>query len=208
MKKLIAVIFIILPLACSAQWHVGGKASVSFSNYKTKTPWKEIANTGFAAGFTAFKQVKINMGYSIGLEFIQKGYNHKICNTITDELEANYLEVPIMLNYTFLIPGVKNFKGHANAGFYTAYWISGKYKTQGFSTQSEDFNFESSEASRFDLGPSAGGRIEYVLRNGAISLDLRYELGLLDLQKKVSDNTRNTNRTFIIGISYLKLLNM
>src|SRR5687767_6491247 len=116
MKKLIAVIFALLPLACIAQWSVGGRASVSLSNYKTKTPWNEIANMGFAFGFTAFKQTNANFGYCLGLEYIQKGYNHKICNTITDELKANYLEIPIMLDYTFLVPGLKNFKAHVMAG--------------------------------------------------------------------------------------------
>lgn len=37
-------------------------------------------------------------------------------------------------------------------------------------------------------------RIEYLLKNGSLSLDLRYALGLADLQKQVNDNTKNSNR--------------
>lgn len=40
-----------------------------------------------------------------------------------------------------------------------------------------------------------------------ISLDFWYELGLLDLQKQGNDNTKNINRAFVVGWSYLKPLN-
>jgi hypothetical protein len=140
------------------------------------------------------------------LQYIQKGYFHKVCNTITDKLKAQYLEIPILFDYTFIIPGLDNFKLHGNVGVYTAYWLSGKYITEGFdapSESSEDFDFESNDAKRFDFGPALGGRLEYFLNNGSLSLDLRYELGIVDLQNKLNDNTNNNNRAFIIGFSYM-----
>jgi hypothetical protein len=206
MKKILTVLLIVSSQVVFAQWYVGGNAGVSFSNYKSKTPWKEVSNMGFTFGIKAYKQVDANYGFHIDLNYIQKGYYHKICNTITDKLEANYLEVPVMMDYTFIIPSLKNFKAHANLGFYTAYWISAKYKTEGFDDAGDEFDFKKSGATRFDIGPNAGGRIEYILNKGSISLDFKYELGLLDLQKKENDNTKNTNRAFIVGISYLKPL--
>jgi hypothetical protein len=143
---------------------------------------------------------------SAELQYIQKGYYHKICNNIYDQLKANYLEVPIMMDYSFKVPALKNWKAHFNLGIYGAYWLSAKYKMKGFDQTSEDFDFQKSKALRFDFGPNAGGRIEYLLKNGMISLDFRYELGLLDLQKQVNDNTKNTNRAFVIGVTYLKPL--
>jgi len=97
-------------------------------------------------------------------------------------------------------------KGHVDLGIYTAYWLSGKYKTKGFDDSSENFDFKKSNASRFDVGPNVGGRIEYILKNGSLSLDVRYEIGLLDLQKRANDNTRNTNRALVVGLYYLKPL--
>ena len=188
-------------------WNIGGEAGVTFSNYKTKTPWKEVSNTGFTFGLTAFKQINANYGLNLGLQYIQKGYNHKICNDITDQLEANYVEVPVMIDYTFIVPSLQNWKGHFNLGVYGAYWLSGKYKMKGFDESSEDFDFNQSKASRFDFGPNGGARIEYLTKkNSSLSLSVRYEIGLLDLQKRVDDGTKNTNRTFVVGISYLKLL--
>ncbi len=188
-------------------WYVGPKAGITFSNYKSKTPWKEVTNMGYTAGVTAYKQINSHVGLNIELEYIQKGYYHKICNSITDELDANYIELPVLGDYTFLIPGLKNFKAHANLGFYSAYWLSAKYKMQGYDSDSEDFDFAKNNAKRFDFGPIGGGRIEYILKNASLSLDFRYELGLLDLQDAANDSTKNTNRAFIVGVSYLKILN-
>jgi len=207
MKKTLVFIMIMLPsLTFGQRWYLGGNAGVSFSNYKAKTPWKEVSNMGFSAGLKGFKQINTNYGFTVELHYIQKGYFHKVCNDIYDQLEANYIEVPIMLDYSFIVPSLQNWKGHLNLGVYAAYWVSGKYKMKGFDETSEDFDFRKNEASRFDFGPNAGGRIEYMLNNGSLSLDFRYELGLLDLQKQVNDNTKNTNRAFIAGITYLKPL--
>ena len=206
--KTILFLFALIPATAGAQiWYVGGKAGVSFSNYKSQTPWQEATNTGYSFGATAYKQVRNNFGLGAELIYVQKGYYHKICNTITDQLNANYLEVPLMADYTFLIPGLKNFKGHATVGIYTAYWVSAKYKMQGYDQDSEEFDFNKNKASRFDFGPNAGGRLEYILKNGSVSLDVRYELGLLDLQKRVNDHTSNTNRALLIGLNYMKILN-
>jgi len=208
MKAFLPVLIILLSatLASGQIWYVGLKAGPTLSNYKTKTPWKEVSNLGYTFGAVGYKQMTANIGIGIELQYIQKGYYHKICNTITDKLKSQYLEVPIVFDYTFIIPGLKNFKVHGNVGIYTAYWLSGKYQTEGFDTEksNEDFDFDENNAKRFDFGPNVGGRLEYFLKNGSLSLDLRYEIGLLDLQNKLNDNTNNTNRAFIIGLSYMK----
>lgn len=77
---------------------------------------------------------------------------------------------------------------------------------KGFDSTSEDFDFTKNNTRRFDFGPNAGGRLEYVLKNGSVSLEARYEMGLVDLQKTLNDNTNNTNRALIISLSYIKPL--
>lgn len=206
-KHTLILLFIMIPVLASAQlWYLGGTAGVTFSNYKAKTPWKEVSNIGFSFGASAYKQINANYGINIELQYIQKGYFHKICDDIYDQLEATYIEIPVMIDYTFIVPSLQNWRGHANLGIYGAYWLSGKYNMKGFDETTEDFDFKKSEASRFDFGPNVGGRVEYILKTGIVSLDFRYELGVLDLQKQVSDNTKNTNRSFLISIRYLKPL--
>ncbi|MEO7990959.1 MAG: porin family protein [Chryseolinea sp.] len=203
---LILTIISVTSTSFAQNWYIGFTAGPTFSNYKTKTPWKEVSNIGYVVGATAYKQTSANFGMTFGLQFIKKGYNHVICNSITDKLDASYLEIPIMADYTFIVPSLKNFKAHINLGLYSAYWLSGKYKMEGFDQSTEDFDFKKSGASRFDIGPSGGGKIEYLLKNGSLMLDFRYELGLIDLQKKVNDNTSNTNHAWVIGVTYMKLL--
>jgi hypothetical protein len=208
MKRILIALIVLLPsLGFGQNWYIGAKGGATLSNYKAKTPWKEVSNIGFTFGLSAYKQTKRNWGVSFELAYIQKGYYHKVCNDIYDQLDANYLEIPVMADYAFIIPSLENFKAHLNLGFYAAFWLNGKYKMKGFDESSEEFDFSKSKASRFDLGPNAGGRIEYILKNGSLNLDFRYELGVLDLQKQVNDGTNNTNRTFVIGVSYMKLLN-
>jgi hypothetical protein len=204
--KYFTIILLLSSTISHAQWHIGGKTAVAFSNYKSKTPWRAVANNGFAVGLAAVRQIKPNLGLNVELEYIRKGYYHKVCNTITDRLNTNFLEIPIMIDYSFAIPSAKNLKGHLNLGAYGAYWLNGKYKTSGFDVPMENFNFEKNRASRFDFGPNAGARIEYVLLNGSLSLDFRFEKGLIDLEKRTNDNTNNTNQSIIIGISYMKLI--
>lgn len=209
MRTVLLFMFITLATATSAQiYYLGVKAGPTLSNYKTKTPWKEASNVGYTFGLVGYKQISANIGVGAELQYIQKGYYHKICNTITDKLKASYLEIPILFDYTFIIPGLKNFKLHGNVGIYTAYWLSGKYKMEGFDQSSENFDFSKSNAKRFDFGPSAGGRLEYFLKNSSVSLDLRYEMGIVDLQNKLNDDTNNNNRAFIIGVSFMKPLGM
>ncbi|HTJ52177.1 MAG TPA: porin family protein [Cyclobacteriaceae bacterium] len=206
MKKILLLLFCLtLSINVFCQWYIGLKAGPTFSNYKSKTPWKEVTNLGFTVGATAYKQVNTHIGYMVDLQYIQKGYYHKICNSISDKLKANYIEVPIIFDYTFIIPSLRNFKAHGNLGLYTAYWLSGKYVDKGIDGTGDTFDFKKNKASRFDVGPNAGGRIEYILKNGSLSLDLRYELGLLDMQK-TNDNTNNTNRALIVGLTYYKFL--
>lgn len=207
MKSFLLIIFSIISTVASAQWKVGIKAGPTLSNYRSKTPWKEVSNLGYTFGATAFKQIDEHVGVNFGIEYIQKGYYHKVCNTIYDKLKANYIEVPITLDYGFRIPALQNFKGHANLGIYTAYWLSGKYQTKGFDSPDESFNFKKNKASHFDFGSNAGFRIEYLLKSGnSVFLDCRYELGVIDLQKRINDNTKNVNRALVIGISYVKSL--
>lgn len=205
--KLIGITLILLSSTAGyGQWHFGGKVAATFSKYKSKTRWTEVANGGYAAGLKAFKQISPNTGLDIEFQYIQKGYYHKVCNTITDRLTTNHIEIPIMIDYAFAFPSLRHFKAHINFGIYGAYWLSGKYETEGFDVPEENFNFEKNQASRFDFGPGIGTRIEYVLNNGSLSLDFRFEKGLIDLEKRTNDNTRNTNQSMIIGITYLKMM--
>src|SRR5688572_499603 len=138
MKKLVLILLIAVSISTQAQiWYVGGKAGATFSNYKAKTPWNEITNMGYTAGLSFFKQTKNNWGVSFELQYIQKGYHHKVCDGISDKLEATYIELPVMIDYAFIFPSAQNFKMHFNVGCYAAYWMTAEYKLEGYSETDE-----------------------------------------------------------------------
>jgi hypothetical protein len=204
--RVLAFFLLLFSHTVMGQWYVGGNVGVSFSNFKSKSPWKEVSNSSMTISVSAFKQVRPNTGLTVKLEYLQKGYYHKVCNTIYDKLEANYLEMPVMIDYNFIIPSLNNWKAHAGLGFYGAYWLTGKYKTRGFDSGDDRFDFKKQRYKRFDMGPGVMARIEYILKNGSVSLDSRYEIGLMDMQKGRNNNVANTNRTFVLGFTYMKYM--
>lgn len=206
MKTLLMTLcFGLLYSTAIGQWQLGARAGVSLSDYKTQTPWKEALNQGFVFGLTGYKSLTTNIGLQAGFEYIEKGYYHKVCNTITDKFETTYLEIPLAMDHVFRLRAIQHIELHATLGFYAAYWISGKYTTTGFGTTSDPFDFKKNHASRIDLGSLFGGRIAYVLKKGTVSLDLRYEMGLIDLEEQSENNSRNTNRALVIGVGYTRI---
>ena len=209
MKRQSLILLLLIPIisANAQQWSLGGKAGVTFSNFKTKTPWEEVSNTGYTVGLTAYNKFNDNFGFIIEAQYIRKGYNHQICDVYYDKLKATYLEVPMLLDYGFSVPAMENLKIHFALGFYTAYWLNGEYETKiDDEAFTEPYDLVKSGTSRFDFGPSGGARLEYLLKHSSISLDYRYEMGLIDLQKKVSDDTNNVNRAMVLGISYMLMI--
>jgi len=195
----------ILMLACIsspvvAQWHLGGKIGVSFSHYESKVTCTEVPKTGLFAGVTAVRDMGDHLGLGIDLLYIQKGYYHKVCNTIYDKLDANYVELPVQLTYRFVV--FKNFQAAFNLGVYSAFWLSGRYRMQGFDASVEEVSLEA--FNRLDFGPGGGGRIQYILRQGSMSLDFRYARGLVDMATNPNDDTKNINRCFTVGVAYMK----
>ena len=59
---LILAITFITSTSFAQNWYIGITAGPTFSNYKTKTPWKEVSNIGYAFGATAYKQTSANFG--------------------------------------------------------------------------------------------------------------------------------------------------
>jgi hypothetical protein len=107
MKKflLLSILSFSATIASAQIYFVGIKAGPTLSNYKTKTPWKEASNVGYTFGFVGYKQINANIGIGAEVQYIQKGYFHKVCKTITDKLKAQYLEIPILVDYTLSFRG-------------------------------------------------------------------------------------------------------
>jgi hypothetical protein len=206
MKNLITIIALLISVPSFAQLSVGLKAGVSLSDYTVKTKYNKSNKGGLAAGIVVMNNIGRNMAIQGDLLYVQKGYNHQICNQCYDKFTSTFIEVPLSLRYSFYLPKISskldNFKAHASGGIYFSRWLNAKYETKIFDDKmSEDYVFSGEK--RADFGPNVGAGLDYALFSGSLSFDFRYSYGLVDMSAPGSTNAQK-NRSMILSLSYLK----
>jgi hypothetical protein len=121
---------------------------------------------------------------------------------IKTESKFNYLELPVLAKVAFGSPVIK---GYLNAGPSLALGLTGKYKVEGGMNPGEmDIRFGDSMDdtrryidNRFDFGVQFGGGASFGVGPGAIIADVRYGLGLTDLDSR--DQSKNRTWAFTLG---------
>jgi hypothetical protein len=204
MKPFLIIICCFSIQSSLAQWHVGGRAGITYSDYKSPTTFKSTPIQGKTVGLTAVKKLSYDFSLHVNLEYIEKGYHHLVCNTIYEKLQTTFVQIPLMLSYN--IPVAEKLKFQIKLGGYGAYWVGGKYKSEGYNPSTTEFDFKRMEATRVDFGINGGAQIEYLLLNGNLfGIDLRYDLGLRDMESGVGSG-KNTNKGWVAGLNYRFLL--
>jgi hypothetical protein len=129
-----------------------------------------------------------------GLEFVQKGFKSTLGNNSISKSRLDYLEVPVygMYRYRLSDGGVL----YGGLGPYFAYGIAGNTKDGSYSSSSFGENNEGYK--RFDAGLGIIGGYRF---NFGLSVDLSYELGLVDIAYASEDITAR-NRAFSINVGY------
>jgi hypothetical protein len=206
MRNLYVIILLFIAVPAAAQFSVGIKTGLSLSDYTVKTKYNKSNKGGLAAGLTFMNTIGTNVGVQADLLYVQKGYNHQICNQCYDKFTSTFIEVPVTLRYSFYLPKISpklaNLKAHASGGVYFSRWLDAKYETKIFDDKmTEDYVF--SGESRGDFGPNFGAGLEYALFSGALVFDFRYSLGLVDMSAPGSTNAQK-NRSAILSLSYMK----
>jgi hypothetical protein len=206
MKNLCVVILLLVTVPAAAQFSVGLKAGMSLSDYTVKTKYNKSNKGGLAAGVTVMNTIGTNIGVQADIMYVQKGYNHQICNQCYDKFTSTFIEVPLTLRYSFYLPKISsklaNLKAHASGGMYFSRWLNAEYETKIFDDKITE-GYEFSGEKRADFGPNFGAGLEYALFSGALVFDVRYSLGLVDMSAPGSTNAQK-NRSAILSLSYLK----
>lgn len=206
MKKFLPIFLIILSIPAAAQFSVGIRAGMSMSDYTVKTKYNKSNKGGLAAGVVVTNTIGKNISVQADLMYVQKGYNHQICNQCYDKFTSTFIEVPLTLRYSFYLPKIssklENLKAHAMGGIYFSRWLNAKYETKIFDDKiTQDYVFSGEK--RADFGPNVGLGLEYALFSGSLILDYRYSYGLVDMSAPGSTNAQK-NRSAILGLTYLK----
>ena len=147
------------------------------------------SKTGFHAG-ASFEYHLLNsrpIYLETGIQFTQKGYQISGLG----KANANYLEVPVMVNYKFYSPAGITF--YPSIGVYCGYGIGGKVKTV---FDDDDFLFEDESSDSF-FGEDGFNRLDFGVRLGVsaqwqqIVLGVGYERGLINIGNGSKAHTSN-----------------
>jgi len=210
MKKLLLItttlFFVFFTKTMVAQPSMGPKLGLGFSkitNIGGDADIKSAANTRMHLGVVFnFIGGKV-FSFQPEILYMQKGF--KMISTeeknVFYKLNTNYFEIPAMFKFSF---GSEKIKGFFDIGPYFAYWASAKNKYRDDpdeNVQQEDYTFDNDDDMRLDVGLGFGGGVSYKLGPGKIVLDLRYDLGFLNIVQDPDDPC--ANRTFGISVMYL-----
>lgn len=219
MKKSIFILVIILCCQLSAlcQIQFGPKAGLtitkpSFDQFSGNI-YKSGLQPGFLVGGTMFLPVSSDFGLQTELLFQRKGkslYGQDLYEHIA---YSNYLDLPILLNFT---QGNKAFTWYLGAGGTISYWLGGGGKLNtsvGESMIGYDYNFSENlpTANRYQIGLTlnAGTRFE-IMDDRHIQLDFRYEIGHTYMADErdfsigdFNDNMLYSNRVASLSVAYL-----
>lgn len=189
----------------TAQLNLGFKAGVNLAKQKfdgegfTISPDNRI---GLQVGAMAEVGLGENLAVQPEVLFIQKGFKADFDDPFTGEksemsLMLNHVEVPLLVKYKFPTQGI---------GFYLAggpavgYAASGKSKFDGESSKLEDEDWEG--YNRLEVGAHAGAGVLIPVGAGVVCIDLRYILGLSNLNDDETDDTKAFNRGIGLSVGF------
>ncbi|MEA3444298.1 MAG: porin family protein, partial [Bacteroidota bacterium] len=178
----------------------------------------------------AISNIAFTRNLSLQAEFLFSKKGHRL-NFLKDTVDfsidgyekyvLNYLEVPLLLKFSF---GPDEVKGFVNAGPYWGKWLGGKYRTKIDSTingesysvdVSNDIDFDADyadldyKANKSDFGLIIGGGFMYEAGPGNLLVDFRYTISLRDINNwndtglQPEGYNELKSRVFSISFGYL-----
>lgn len=200
-KFLLALLFVVgLGFTSMAQSiSVGPRIGATFPklNIGDEDDFNDEVQSMTGLQFGAVANVMVNDMFSIQPEllFVQKGFKLEEDGDYM-KTRYNYLEVPVLAKFSF---GTEELQGFVTAGPTAGYLVSGNAKLKMDDLKmDEDLEF-SDEDNRFEMGASFGVGLGYKLGAGTVNFDVRYGLGLTNL----NEEGKAKNRVLGISVAYL-----
>ncbi|HKZ65690.1 MAG TPA: porin family protein [Chitinophagaceae bacterium] len=171
----------------------GIRAGVNFQNLNGKNAaddnWDNKLKTGFNAGVNAEIPVGIDFYVQPGLLFSTKGAKLEDSDT---KLNLSYLELPVNFIYK---PELGTGRMVLGFGPYAAYAVGGKTKEPDTDLE---FGDQPGEWKRFDAGANLLAGYEF---SNKLSFQLNAGLGLLDIRKRPTGDSKSTVKNTGFGLS-------
>jgi opacity protein-like surface antigen len=216
MKKLLFLLFLMLPFTASAQWRVGANVGASFNHptidrqYMTDLQYKD--RWGITTGLMGQYDFNEWLGVRAELNLTQKNYRQTrtVIQGQDYKFLNNYLLMPVMASFGF---GSEKIRGFCNVGVYGGYWLNASRKgedynsfTKDYFTFSESMDFDKYQDQRWDCGFVGGLGLEYRFCNrwGA-QVEARYYYSTTSFRKEMPHlNDKRYHSTFGLqaGVMY------
>ncbi|MDD8020425.1 MAG: porin family protein [Acidobacteriota bacterium] len=118
---------------------------------------------------------------------------------VTGKYEVDYVEVPLLLNFSFPIAG-SSFVPSIYAGPYFGWNARAKMKmTEDGVTTTQDFKDSVKDT---DFGLTFGIGLAKKIGIGKIMLDVRYDLGLTNIGEEMQEGESVKNKTWLFMLGY------
>ncbi|QKG79379.1 porin family protein [Tenuifilum thalassicum] len=160
----------------------------SYSNYTVKNrlgyQLGVVGELGFTNRFSVQSEIVL----------ISKGAIGETAG-ITETKRMPSIQIPILARYTFSLLGLR--KVYANGGVYSTTRVG-----SGTVIYSDGMSYNDYHWTRFDWGFSFGCGAEYPTKDGIWGLDLRYDLGAVDVYRQLDESTKSRFRSFQFSVTY------
>ncbi len=192
----IFTMFSFFPL--QAQWEVGGLtgfnvASISVNPGSSSEDYS--SRMGFGIGLVADRPLTEQLYLHAEPMFLQKGSKLETSN-FTGKYKVNYIEIPVMFKYVF--QNSASFIPYAMAGPSFGLLTSAKLDIKDGGEQDEKDNTNS-----FDFGVGFGGGVTYPYENKTFFAEIRYVLGLTNINKESDESTvKNRGLQVFVGVTF------
>ncbi|WP_164112954.1 MULTISPECIES: porin family protein [Sphingobacterium] len=204
MKKVLLTLGVALLTAVGAQAQIGYgvKAGVNLGKYSN---WADQQKNNTSFYVTGFADLPVASQFSIqpGVSLQGKGAKVEVGNS-DNTLTRNVMSIEVPVNAVYYIPTGASGSVFLGAGPYVGFNVSGKDKIKGnvgnlvSYTGDTDLKIGSDKDIKlFDAG--ANFMLGYKMNNGFL-INAGYNLGMTDINPKVSDT--QSNRVWSFGIGF------
>jgi opacity protein-like surface antigen len=210
-RLLLFTFLLCLPHYLLAQFSVGlqvgnNLSKMDFTNNEDFRLTEIDNRQGFMGGIVVQFMGEKHAGVQAEINYSQRGWI--VNDTTGDDFikyknRMDYLEMPIL---THINIGGKKLRGLFNIGPYLGYALNRSTVTENVDTgekESSKYTFNADSDNRFDFGLMVGAGMEYRLKKGKLAAELRYVVGLGDINKvKVYESELSQFRIISVLVRY------
>ncbi|MFP4556160.1 MAG: porin family protein [Bacteroidales bacterium] len=173
--------------------YLGPKIGTNFSKISNmdQTGLDVTTRMGYQFGGVAELGLTNMLSFETELVFTSKGMSNDLSAT-----RVNYLSIPLLAKFSFNMLGLSRV--YATGGMYNNLRTNAKVVYQDVFGESFD---ETHHYTVIDWGLSVGAGAAYDIGYGLLCLDLRYDLGIVDVEK-VIETEKNRNRSLGIALTF------